>query len=166
MAQFIGKTISLISNADIRYVGVLHEINSQESTVSLRNVRSYGTEGRRGGNEIPPSDNIYEFIVFRGSDVKDLTVSDTTSTPAPAPAPAAAAAAAPQPVDPAVSQVQVCYCNLVKLSTSTAVHYLPTNFATINLYVLLPSFMMKYFSDVKLIFPRRFSVQIFPLPSF
>lgn len=86
MAHFIGKTISLISKADIRYVGVLHDINSQESTVSLRNVRSYGTEGRVPGQELPASDHIYEYIVFRGSDVKDLTVSDPTSSPAPPPA--------------------------------------------------------------------------------
>lgn len=95
MAHFIGKTISLISNSDIRYVGVLHEINSKESTVSLRNVRCYGTEGRRGGtNEFPASENIYEFIVFRGSDVKDLSISD----PIPAPPPL---------VDPAITS-QVC----------------------------------------------------------
>lgn len=100
MAHFIGKTISLISKADIRYVGVLHEINSKESTVSLRNVRSYGTEGRVPGNDLPASDHIYEYIVFRGSDVKDLTVSDPVSTPAPAPASAPA-----QSNDPSVTQV-------------------------------------------------------------
>jgi len=62
-----------------RYVGTLHEINSDDSTVSLENVRSFGTEGRRGGgdDEAPPSDQIYEYIVFRGKDVKDLRVEDT-----------------------------------------------------------------------------------------
>jgi len=59
-----------------RYVGTLHEINSESSTVALENVKSFGTEGRRGKpeEEIPPSDQIYEYIVFRGSDVKDLTI--------------------------------------------------------------------------------------------
>jgi protein LSM14 len=58
---------------------VLHEINSEESTVSLENVRSFGTEGRRGGkpeDEILPSDQVYEYIVFRGSDVKDLRIEE------------------------------------------------------------------------------------------
>lgn len=82
MAHFLGKTISLISNSDIRYVGVLHEINAKDSTVSLRHVRSYGTESRRtGADAVPPSSNVYQFIVFKGSDVKDLTVSDEPPIP-------------------------------------------------------------------------------------
>lgn len=57
---------------------MLHEINSEESTVSLENVRSFGTEGRRGkpDEELPPSDQVYEYIVFRGSDVKDLRIEE------------------------------------------------------------------------------------------
>ncbi|ORY56135.1 Scd6-like Sm domain-containing protein [Pseudomassariella vexata] len=78
MSEFLGSRISLISKSDIRYSGVLHEINSEESTVSLENVRSYGTEGRRGkpDEELPPSDQVYEYIVFRGSDVKDLRIEE------------------------------------------------------------------------------------------
>lgn len=71
-----------------RYMGTLHEINSELSTVSLRNVRSFGTEGRREGKtEIPPSENVYEFIVFRGSDVKDLKIADSQPPPPPPPQP-------------------------------------------------------------------------------
>lgn len=60
------------------YVGTLHSINSDDSTVSLENVRSYGTEGRKGNpdEEVPPSDQIYEYIVFRGTDVKDLRIEE------------------------------------------------------------------------------------------
>lgn len=32
---YIGSRISLISKSDIRYVGLLHNINSQDSTVAL-----------------------------------------------------------------------------------------------------------------------------------
>lgn len=61
-----------------RYVGTLVNINSEQSTVSLDNVRSFGTEGRRGGkDEYGPSDAVYEQIVFRGSDVKDLRIEET-----------------------------------------------------------------------------------------
>ncbi|KAF4453209.1 Like-Sm ribonucleoprotein (LSM)-related domain-containingprotein [Fusarium austroafricanum] len=78
MSEFLGSRISLISKSDIRYVGTLHEINSDESTVSLENVRSFGTEGRKGrpDEEIAPSDQVYEYIVFRGSDVKDLRIEE------------------------------------------------------------------------------------------
>ena len=55
-------------------MGTLHEISSENSTVALEQVKSFGTEGRDPENEIPPSDNIYEYIVFRGSDVKDLRI--------------------------------------------------------------------------------------------
>lgn len=58
----------------VSYVGTLHEISSENSTVALEQVKSFGTEGRDPENEIPPSDNVYEYIVFRGSDVKDLRI--------------------------------------------------------------------------------------------
>ncbi|TVY90666.1 Protein sum2 [Lachnellula willkommii] len=66
MAEFLG------------YVGTLHEINSENSTVALENVTSYGTEGRKNNpeEEIPLSENVYEYIVFRGSDVKDLRIEE------------------------------------------------------------------------------------------
>ncbi|KAL8365113.1 hypothetical protein RB595_004094 [Gaeumannomyces hyphopodioides] len=82
MSEFLGSRISLISKSDIRYVGVLHEINSEESTVSLENVKSFGTEGRKGKpeQEIAPSDQVYEYIVFRGSDVKDLRIEQAPAT--------------------------------------------------------------------------------------
>lgn len=77
MTEFIGARISLISKSNIRYVGTLHEINSETSTVALEQVTSHGTEGRRDGvDEITGSSNVYEYIVFRGSDVKDLRIEE------------------------------------------------------------------------------------------
>ncbi|KAI0442862.1 Scd6-like Sm domain-containing protein [Xylaria telfairii] len=83
MSEFLGSRISLISKSDIRYSGILHEINSEESTVSLESVKSYGTEGRRGNpsDEVAASEQIYEYIVFRGSDVKDLRIEQAPAAP-------------------------------------------------------------------------------------
>ncbi|KAA8651866.1 hypothetical protein EYZ11_004196 [Aspergillus tanneri] len=78
MNHLIGQRFNLISKSDIRYVGTLHEINPEASTIALENVVSFGTEGRRGNpaEEIAPSTSVYEYIVFRGSDVKDISVAE------------------------------------------------------------------------------------------
>ncbi|ORZ18622.1 Scd6-like Sm domain-domain-containing protein [Absidia repens] len=87
--DYIGSKISLISLSDIRYVGTLHSINTNDSTVSLENVRSFGTEGRRGNSvdEVAASETVFDFVVFRGSDIKDLQVFEAPVKPAAPPPP-------------------------------------------------------------------------------
>jgi len=73
----------------------LHEISSENSTVALEQVISFGTEGRRTDDYVAPSDNVYEYIVFRGSDVKDLRIEEGPKENNPPPKP-------PVPDDPAI----------------------------------------------------------------
>lgn len=66
-----------------RYVGILHEINPEQSTIALEEVFSYGTEDRAKDNFVPPTPQKYEYIVFRGSDVKDIKVAEEVDAPQP-----------------------------------------------------------------------------------
>jgi len=108
-ADLYRSRISLISKSDIKYVGTLHEINSENSTIALENVTSYGTEGRRGdpSQEQPGSDQIYEYIVFRGSDVKELSMVEAPKENQP---PA-------MPNDPAIMGVRYCLSPSSSMST-------------------------------------------------
>jgi len=71
---YIGSKISLVSKAKIRYEGYLYTIDTEESTVTLAKVKSFGTENRKVTNKVPARNEIYEYIVFRGSDIDDLHV--------------------------------------------------------------------------------------------
>jgi protein LSM14 len=76
VTAFIGSKISLISRAGIRYEGILYNIDANNSTVALSKVKSYGTEDRSLDRPIPPREEIFEYIMFRGSDIQDIHVSE------------------------------------------------------------------------------------------
>lgn len=73
---YLGSRISLISKAKIRYEGILYAIDTDAMTVALTKVRSFGTENRCPDRPIGPRDEIFEYIIFRGTDICDLNVCD------------------------------------------------------------------------------------------
>ncbi|CRK92681.1 CLUMA_CG006315, isoform A [Clunio marinus] len=77
----LGSKISLISKADIRYEGRLFTVDPQECTIALANVRSFGTEDRETPYPIMPQPTVYDYILFRGSDIKDIRVVNNVAIP-------------------------------------------------------------------------------------
>ncbi|XP_029912590.1 protein LSM14 homolog B [Myripristis murdjan] len=71
---YIGCKIGLISKAQNRYEGILYTIDTVNSTVVLAKVKCFGTEGRPTDRPTPAKDDIFEYITFRGSDIKDITL--------------------------------------------------------------------------------------------
>jgi len=72
--QFLGSRISLISKSEIRYEGILYALDLSEATISLAKVRSFGTEDRPTERPMPPREDVYEYIIFRGADIKLIDV--------------------------------------------------------------------------------------------
>lgn len=70
----LGSKISLISKADIRYEGKLYTVDPQDCTIALANVRSFGTEDRKTAHPVPAQNQVYDYILFRATDIKDISV--------------------------------------------------------------------------------------------
>lgn len=62
-------------------------------------VRSFGTEDRHTQRPVAPKDEVYEFIIFRGADIKGIDVLEP-------PPPGKEAGGEEEPVDPAIVEVQ------------------------------------------------------------
>ncbi|OQR92897.1 hypothetical protein THRCLA_08587 [Thraustotheca clavata] len=101
---YIGSRISLISKTDIRYEGLLFNIDTRQSMVALQNVRSFGTEGRRP-DHIPPSDTVLQYATFKASEIKDLHVCEAAA-PMPPPPPMQYQPPPPMPRQPPVPESQ------------------------------------------------------------
>jgi len=99
----LGSRISLISKKNIRYEGTLYSINESDATVALQNVRAYGTEGREGEADsetfVAPQDQVHPYLLFRGCDIKDLHVHESSTVADKAPPSDPAIVSSDQPPD-------------------------------------------------------------------
>lgn len=74
-SNILGSKISLITNALVRYEGVLSEVDPTKKSMTLINVKSFGTEGRRQNvNEIPAVDSEIPEVQFKVDQIKDFKI--------------------------------------------------------------------------------------------
>ncbi|ORM40079.1 Protein LSM14 -like protein [Babesia sp. Xinjiang] len=71
---FIGTRISIITHRELRYEGLLYDLNSDEGIVVLQHVYCMGTENRWADQPVPPSRRVQDFVIFKGDEIKDLSV--------------------------------------------------------------------------------------------
>lgn len=74
--SFIGSKISIITHEELRYEGRLFNLNTEDSSIVLENVRCMGTEMRGKNGEVPPSNTVHDYMVFKADDIKDISVSE------------------------------------------------------------------------------------------
>lgn len=73
--QIIGKSMWLITKAEVRYEGVLSDVDRVNKTMSLRDCKKMGTEGRRNGtNEIPSDDTTLGNVKFKVDLIKTFKI--------------------------------------------------------------------------------------------
>eukprot|EP01064_Diplonema_japonicum_P030975 TRINITY_DN5401_c0_g1_i2.p1 TRINITY_DN5401_c0_g1~~TRINITY_DN5401_c0_g1_i2.p1 ORF type:complete len:184 (+),score=2.58 TRINITY_DN5401_c0_g1_i2:34-585(+) len=66
------KVISVLTVNEIRYQGVIHVIEIEANSVTLRDVTIFGTEDRVVDNKIPAQPNKFEFVVLGGDNIKEI----------------------------------------------------------------------------------------------
>lgn len=111
--SYIGSKISLISNLDIRYEGTLYAVDPVESTIVLAKVHSFGTEDRHAPVFVPPHAEVYEYIIFKASDIKDLIVCEQAEL----------AASNDLPFDPAIVSISKVPPPEPKMSSNMNQHF-------------------------------------------
>ncbi|CAH0557827.1 unnamed protein product [Brassicogethes aeneus] len=64
--------VSVTSKANIRYEGRLLDVNFEKGTLSLEEVQNFGTENRECEIPVPKQDEVYYFVEFQLSHLRDF----------------------------------------------------------------------------------------------
>jgi len=71
----IGSKLSIITTAQIRYEGILHQADPITKAMTLMQVKNFGSEGRRGGTqEIDSQDNVIDEVIFKLEHIRDFKI--------------------------------------------------------------------------------------------
>ena len=78
MDAIIGKTISILSYAQVRYVGIIKSFDGEKKLITISNVRIFGTEDRiKDSNKwILPTSGIIPLMELHGDSVSMLKIID------------------------------------------------------------------------------------------
>ena len=66
--------IQIITTDQVRYVGILSEINKEDQSVELRNITIFGTEEREVETKVKKESEKLDLKIFKGSEIKELNV--------------------------------------------------------------------------------------------
>lgn len=73
--NLLGCKISIMTGVEVRYEGTLSEVDPTKKSMTLVNVKSFGTEGRRNNtNEIPARDDEIPEVQFKLDHIKDFKI--------------------------------------------------------------------------------------------
>ncbi len=66
--------IQIITTDQVRYVGILSEINKEDQSVELRNITIFGTEEREVETKVKKESEKLDLKIFKGSEIIELNV--------------------------------------------------------------------------------------------
>ena len=64
----------MLEFSDNSFDNIFRFVTLNSSFLIIFSVRSFGTEDRPTDRPVAPRDEIYEYIIFRGTDIKDIRV--------------------------------------------------------------------------------------------
>jgi protein LSM14 len=88
--------VKLLTVLFIHFGGITAVLRILQQVICFSPVRSFGTEDRETQYPIAPQNQVYDYILFRGSDIKDIRVVNSVGP------------LQNVPNDPAIVQVRAC----------------------------------------------------------